>query len=130
MTTRREFLRFLAPLAILPVVGPSMLLSERPTWLGWTGSELDWLYSFSMHDPDHKPLPGACVASLINFDKPNMEAFARHMRAKRPNATLKIHDRCLDAPNGWPKNGGKAGHWLAHQAAEWHQYIRPSDTAA
>lgn len=30
MTTRRSFLLFLAPLAVLPVVGPHMLLSERP----------------------------------------------------------------------------------------------------
>lgn len=33
--TRREFFRFLAPLALLPVVGPHVLLSEKPTWLGW-----------------------------------------------------------------------------------------------
>jgi hypothetical protein len=36
MTTRRQFLGFLAPLALVPVVGPHMLLSERPKLSGWT----------------------------------------------------------------------------------------------
>lgn len=30
MTTRREFFRFFAPVAMLPVVGPSCLLPDRP----------------------------------------------------------------------------------------------------
>lgn len=33
--TRRQFLGLLAPLAVLPVVGPHMLLSERPRSVGW-----------------------------------------------------------------------------------------------
>lgn len=33
--SRRQFCGFLAPLAVLPVLGPSLLLSERPTFLGW-----------------------------------------------------------------------------------------------
>jgi hypothetical protein len=36
MTTRRQFLGFLAPLALVPVVDPHMLLSERPKSVGWT----------------------------------------------------------------------------------------------
>jgi len=34
--SRRNFLNFLPPLALLPVVGPHMLLSEKPPQLGWT----------------------------------------------------------------------------------------------
>lgn len=33
--SRHNFLTFLAPLPLLPIVGPHMLLSERPTQLGW-----------------------------------------------------------------------------------------------
>jgi hypothetical protein len=36
MISRRNFLSLLAPLPLLPVVGPPMLLSEKPTQLGWT----------------------------------------------------------------------------------------------
>ncbi len=35
LISRRSFLGFLAPLPLLPIVGPHMLLSERPTRLGW-----------------------------------------------------------------------------------------------
>ena len=38
MISRRNFLSLLVPLPLLPVVGPHMLLSEKPTQLGWTGS--------------------------------------------------------------------------------------------
>ena len=34
--SRRNFLSLLAPLPLLLVVGPHMLLSEKPTQLGWT----------------------------------------------------------------------------------------------
>ena len=34
--TRRNFLSLLAPLPLLAVVGPHMLLSAKPTQLGWT----------------------------------------------------------------------------------------------
>lgn len=45
--TRRQFLGFLAPLPLLPIVGPHMLLSERPTVVGWrVAGELDWKYKF------------------------------------------------------------------------------------
>jgi len=36
MIDRRSFLSLLTPLAVLPVVGPHMLLSERPKVFGWT----------------------------------------------------------------------------------------------
>ncbi len=39
--SRRNFLSFLAPLPLLPVVGPHMLLSEKPTRLGWTPGRTD-----------------------------------------------------------------------------------------
>jgi hypothetical protein len=34
--SRRYFLGLSASLPLLAVVGPHMLLSEKPTWLGWT----------------------------------------------------------------------------------------------
>ena len=36
MISRRNFLGLLAPLPLLLVVGPHMLLSAKPTHLGWT----------------------------------------------------------------------------------------------
>jgi hypothetical protein len=36
--SRRNFLGFFAPLPLLPIVGPHMLLSERPTRLGRTAA--------------------------------------------------------------------------------------------
>ncbi len=36
--SRRNFLSLLAPLPLLPVFGPHMLLSEKPTRLGWTSA--------------------------------------------------------------------------------------------
>ena len=36
LISRRNFLSLLAPLPLLPVVGPHMLLSEKATRLGWT----------------------------------------------------------------------------------------------
>ena len=36
MISRRNFLSLLAPLPLLSVVGPHMLLSEKPKRLGWT----------------------------------------------------------------------------------------------
>ena len=38
MISRRNFLSLLAPLPLLSVVGPHMLLSEKPTRLGWTSA--------------------------------------------------------------------------------------------
>jgi hypothetical protein len=48
--SRRTFLSLLAPLPLIPVVGPYALLSEKPTQLGWTnartyqfrGGGFDW----------------------------------------------------------------------------------------
>ncbi len=50
MISRRAFLSLLAPLPLLPVVGPHMLLSEKPRRLGWAraavyhfrGAGFDW----------------------------------------------------------------------------------------
>jgi hypothetical protein len=36
LISRRNFLGFLAPLPLLPIVGPHMMLSDKPTRLGWT----------------------------------------------------------------------------------------------
>jgi hypothetical protein len=39
--SRRNFLSFLAPLPLLPIVGPHMLLSEKPARLGWMAARTD-----------------------------------------------------------------------------------------
>jgi hypothetical protein len=41
MISRRNFLSLLAPLPLLPAVGPHMLLWEKPTRLGWTPASAD-----------------------------------------------------------------------------------------
>ena len=45
MISRRNFLSLLAPLPLLPVVGPHVLLSDKPAWIGWTGAQTYQIHS-------------------------------------------------------------------------------------
>jgi hypothetical protein len=45
MISRRNLLSLLAPLPLLPVVGPHVLVSDKPAWIGWTGTQTYQIHS-------------------------------------------------------------------------------------
>ncbi len=77
MTTRRKFLGFLSVPLVLPVVGPHMLLSERPPWVqgwaarkrGWKAKFVRWNKAASPHDPN--VLYGSAVYEVVENGEPD-----------------------------------------------------------
>ena len=87
MITRRGFLSMLS---VVPVVGPHMLLCERPTWIGWSANAaLPWWTHF------HFSVPGEPWYHMGGTTEERARKHLRIFAEHHPNYKIERMERCL-----------------------------------